>query len=175
MIHKYKYNDMNIVLDVHSGGVHVVDDLLLVVDQEQPDLQQVHPAHAHVGIAGLVPLGDLDPVLLNADDLLLPFGLSGQGEGIDLPIPDLPEQTILFQFADCLLDVAVVAAVARGNAEELTHVLQLSAISQVIVCQHGNQRQDLEFILLPDEPVILEFGFFIHLYFHFRSPSDICG
>ena len=27
MIHKYKYNDMNIVLDVHSGGVHVVDDL----------------------------------------------------------------------------------------------------------------------------------------------------
>lgn len=27
MIHKYKYNGMNIVLDVHSGGVHVVDDL----------------------------------------------------------------------------------------------------------------------------------------------------
>lgn len=27
MIHKYKYNDMNIVLDIHSGGVHVVDDL----------------------------------------------------------------------------------------------------------------------------------------------------
>lgn len=27
MIHKYKYNDMNIVLDVHSGGVHIVDDL----------------------------------------------------------------------------------------------------------------------------------------------------
>ncbi len=27
MIHKYKYNDMNIVLDVHSGGVHIVDDI----------------------------------------------------------------------------------------------------------------------------------------------------
>ena len=27
MIHKYKLNDYNIVLDVHSGGVHVVDDL----------------------------------------------------------------------------------------------------------------------------------------------------
>ena len=27
MIHKYKYKDMNIVLDVHSGGVHIVDDL----------------------------------------------------------------------------------------------------------------------------------------------------
>ena len=27
MIHKYKLNGYNIVLDVHSGGVHVVDDL----------------------------------------------------------------------------------------------------------------------------------------------------
>ena len=27
MIHQYKFGDMNIVLDVHSGGVHIVDDL----------------------------------------------------------------------------------------------------------------------------------------------------
>ena len=27
MIHKYKLGDYNIVLDVNSGGVHVVDEL----------------------------------------------------------------------------------------------------------------------------------------------------
>ena len=27
MIHKYKLNGLNIVLDVHSGGVHLVDEL----------------------------------------------------------------------------------------------------------------------------------------------------
>ena len=27
MIHKYKLNGYNIVLDTHSGGVHVVDDI----------------------------------------------------------------------------------------------------------------------------------------------------
>ncbi len=161
--------DVFCILDCADGDVQRLcnlagrDDLLLVVDQEQPDLQQVHPAHAHVGIAGLVPLGDLDPVLLNADDLLLPFGLSGQGEGINLPIPDLPEQTILFQFADCLLDVAVVAAVARGNAEELTHVLQLSAISQVIVRQNCKQGEDLELVVLTAEPVVFKLGVFIHV------------
>ena len=28
MIHKYKLFDMNIVLDIYSGAVHVVDDCL---------------------------------------------------------------------------------------------------------------------------------------------------
>lgn len=27
MIHKFKAKDLNIVLDVNSGGVHLVDDL----------------------------------------------------------------------------------------------------------------------------------------------------
>ena len=27
MIHKYQLNGLNIVLDVHSGGVHLVDEL----------------------------------------------------------------------------------------------------------------------------------------------------
>ena len=110
-----------------------------------------------------MPLGDLDPVFLNADDLLLPFGLSRQGESIDLAIPDLPEQTILFQFADSLLDVTVIAAVARGNAEELTHVLQLSAISQVIVRQNCKQGEDLELVVLTAEPVVFKLGVFIHV------------
>ena len=47
MIHKYQLNGCNIVLDVHSGGVHIVDDLTYrMLDLIQPPLQPVCPETA---------------------------------------------------------------------------------------------------------------------------------
>lgn len=44
MIHKFKIKDMNIVLDVNSGGVHVVDDLTYdMVDMVEPPFSEECP------------------------------------------------------------------------------------------------------------------------------------
>ena len=74
-------------------------------------------------------------------------------------------------------DVSIILAIARRHAEELAHVLQLAAIRQVVVCQDGNQRQNLELIILTAEPVVFELCLFVinPLILHFQSPSGICG
>lgn len=44
MIHKYKLNGYNIVLDVNSGAVHVVDELTYdLLDNVQPPFEDVLP------------------------------------------------------------------------------------------------------------------------------------
>ncbi|MBQ8786532.1 MAG: thioether cross-link-forming SCIFF peptide maturase [Oscillospiraceae bacterium] len=44
MIHKYKLNGLNIVLDVHSGGVHLVDELTYdILDNVQPPFDEECP------------------------------------------------------------------------------------------------------------------------------------
>ena len=44
MIHKYKLNGYNIVLDVNSGAVHVVDELTYdLLDNVQPPFEDVCP------------------------------------------------------------------------------------------------------------------------------------
>ena len=44
MIHQYKNNGYNIVMDVNSGSVHVVDDLIYdmveVLEKELPELEK---------------------------------------------------------------------------------------------------------------------------------------
>ena len=46
MIHKYKLNGYNIVLDVHSGGVHLVDELTYdMLDNVAPPFEKVCPEH----------------------------------------------------------------------------------------------------------------------------------
>ena len=45
MIHCYQMNGYNIILDVHSGGVHVVDELFYRLAQEiEPPLPEVCPS-----------------------------------------------------------------------------------------------------------------------------------
>lgn len=44
MVHKYKLNGLNIVLDVHSGGVHLVDELTYdMLDNVQPPFETECP------------------------------------------------------------------------------------------------------------------------------------
>lgn len=44
MIHKYKLNEFNIVIDVNSGGIHVVDDLFYaMLEHTQPPLSEQCP------------------------------------------------------------------------------------------------------------------------------------
>ena len=44
MIHKYKLNGLNIVLDVHSGGVHLVDELTYdMLDNVSPPFEKECP------------------------------------------------------------------------------------------------------------------------------------
>lgn len=45
MIHKYKLHGYNVVLDVNSGGVHLVDDLTYdMLDNVAPPFSDVCPA-----------------------------------------------------------------------------------------------------------------------------------
>ncbi len=45
MIHKYKNNGFNIVLDVNSGGVHIVDDITYdLLDNVEPPFDSECPA-----------------------------------------------------------------------------------------------------------------------------------
>ena len=45
MIHKYKLNGFNIVLDVNSGGVHIVDELTYdLLDNVEPPFEDKCPA-----------------------------------------------------------------------------------------------------------------------------------
>ncbi len=44
MIHKYKLNGFNIVLDVNSGGVHIVDELTYdLLDNIEPPFYEKCP------------------------------------------------------------------------------------------------------------------------------------
>ena len=44
MIHKYKLNGLNIVLDVNSGGVHIVDELTYdLLDNVEPPFEAECP------------------------------------------------------------------------------------------------------------------------------------
>ena len=44
MIHKYKLNGLNIVLDVNSGGVHLVDELTYdLLDNIEPPFEAECP------------------------------------------------------------------------------------------------------------------------------------
>ena len=47
MIHKYKAKEINIVLDVNSGGVHVVDDITYdLLDYVEPPFSMECPEKA---------------------------------------------------------------------------------------------------------------------------------
>ena len=44
MIHKFKLNNFNIVLDVNSGGVHIVDELTYdLLDNVEPPFEEHCP------------------------------------------------------------------------------------------------------------------------------------
>lgn len=81
MIHKYKLGGKNIVLDVHSGGVHVVDDLCFdLLDYAKPPFEDKVPDEAVKALCGSYTKEDIsdcydeikelygDGILYSADD-----------------------------------------------------------------------------------------------------------
>lgn len=61
MIHKYKLDGKNIVLDVHSGGVHVVDDLCYdLLDYAQPPFSDEMLTKAKAGLSGSYSAEDIE-------------------------------------------------------------------------------------------------------------------
>lgn len=61
MIHKYKLNGYNIVLDTNSGGVHVVDDLAYdLLDYIHAPLPQTIPDDAVNALTGKYSLADIE-------------------------------------------------------------------------------------------------------------------
>ncbi len=61
MIHKYQQNGYNIVLDVESGGVHVVDKLTYeLLDHIEPPLSPKCPEKAKLALLGLYTAEEID-------------------------------------------------------------------------------------------------------------------
>lgn len=60
MIHKYKLNGYNIVLDVNSGGVHIVDDLTYdVLDNIEPPLNEKCPQNVIDNLSAIYQKEDI--------------------------------------------------------------------------------------------------------------------
>ena len=63
MIHKFKQNGMDILLDVNSGGVHIIDDLTYdLLDYVQPPLEGECPAEALSALSDKYPEQELREV-----------------------------------------------------------------------------------------------------------------
>ena len=65
MIHQYKNNGYNIVMDVNSGSVHVVDDLIYdmveILDKELPELDKPEKLPAEAAEKTVAALKDRYP------------------------------------------------------------------------------------------------------------------
>lgn len=60
MIHSYTLGGYNIVLDVHSGAVHVLDDLSMrIVQRITPPMQRECPQQILYALSGEFPTGDI--------------------------------------------------------------------------------------------------------------------
>lgn len=81
MIHKYKLNGFNIVLDVNSGGVHLVDDMTYdLLDHIQPPFEEKCPQQVLDKLSGKYPSEEIitcydeivelynDKILFSEDD-----------------------------------------------------------------------------------------------------------
>lgn len=61
MIHKYKLNGYNIVLDVNSGGVHVVDDITYdLLDNVEPPFEKECPEKVVEKLSRFYPVEDIN-------------------------------------------------------------------------------------------------------------------
>lgn len=61
MIHKYKLNGFNIVLDVNSGGVHIVDDLTYdLLDNVEPPFEEKCPQKVMDKLSRAYPEEDIE-------------------------------------------------------------------------------------------------------------------
>ncbi len=77
MIHKYKLNGLNIVLDVNSGGVHIVDELTYdLLDNVEPPFEEKCPEDVIKKLLRFYKREDIESCYeeireLNKDDVLL--------------------------------------------------------------------------------------------------------
>lgn len=65
MIHKYRYRDLNIVLDVNSGAVHVVDDLVY----ELLDVIPASAGKAYEALHGRYKIDEIESALSDISEL----------------------------------------------------------------------------------------------------------
>lgn len=64
MIHKYKLNGYNIVLDTNSGGVHVVDDITYdLLDNVEAPFEEKCPQNVVEKLSRFYPEEDINSCL----------------------------------------------------------------------------------------------------------------
>ena len=64
MIHKYKLNGYNIVLDTNSGGVHIVDDITYdLLDNVEPPFEEKCPEKLWKSFQDFIRLRKLSPAM----------------------------------------------------------------------------------------------------------------
>ena len=71
MIHKYKLGGFNIVLDVNSGGVHIVDELTYdMLDNVEPPFEDSCPQKVMDKLLRFYPRDEIENVKNSMDALL---------------------------------------------------------------------------------------------------------
>lgn len=159
MIHKYKLNEFNIVIDVNSGGIHVVDDLFYaMLEYTQPPLAEQCPIDLINQFKDAYNENDIKEVyaeiysLAQADQL---FSSDDYQKFADMMVKAPVKAMCLHIAHDCNLRCAYCFA-GKGDYEE-GRMMMSSAVGKKAIdylIHHSVGRTNLELDFFGGEPLM---------------------
>lgn len=126
MIHQYKLNGYNIVLDTYSGSVHVVDDLAyeIIADYEKTSVDQIVTMmlekYKH---DSSISESDIRETIVDIEELINNGQLFTKDEYENLSL-DLKNEKLMLRRSVLMLRIpviyhATIASLAKGNTTEI--------------------------------------------------------
>ena len=178
MIHKYTQMGHNIVLDVYSGAVHVVDDLLFeMLDHVAPPLEPVCPAQVHAVLApayGVRAVEEVYAELLELCRLGQLFAEDDYGIYASSMVASPVKAMCLNVSHDCNLRCAYCFA-GKGDYDGARMVMSAETGRRAIdfLLEQSQNRRNLEVDFFGGEP-LLNFDVVKEVVEYARSKEEQC-
>lgn len=126
MIHQYKLNGYNIVLDTYSGSVHVVDDLAyeIIADYEKTSVDQIVTTMLDkYKDDSSISESDIRETIVDIEELINDGQLFTKDEYENLSL-DLKNAKLMSRHSASMLRIPVIchvtiASLVRGNTTEI--------------------------------------------------------
>lgn len=126
MIHQYKLNGYNIVLDTYSGSVHVVDDLAyeIIADYEKTSVDQIVTTMLDkYKDDSSISESDIRETIADIEELINDGQLFTKDEYENLSL-DLKNGKLMSRHSASMLRIpvichAIIASLAKGNTTEI--------------------------------------------------------
>ena len=159
MIHKYKLHGYNVVLDVNSGGVHLVDDLTYdMLDNVAPPFAEVCPPEVVEKLSAFYQEADIlscyDEVLEAYNEQIL-FSEDDYEKYADCSVASPIKAMCLHIAHDCNLRCEYCFA-STGDFGEGRKLMPLETGKQAIdfLLKHSANRKNLELDFFGGEPLM---------------------